>query len=119
MGPSNNAAGNAANAGIVAANAADAAAYRAAGFDVWELADAWSLLDATEEGRALAKADPGLIHPGSPLNQELASWCGTRPVVVEVRADAARPESLALETLAKAIRVKTAASIVRIKHWSK
>lgn len=119
MGPSNNAAGNAANACIVSANPADAAAYRAAGFDVWELADAWSWLDATEEGRALAKSDPESIHPGSPLIHALAAWCGTRPVIVDIRAAATGPESLALETLGKAIRVKTAASIVRIKHWSK
>lgn len=85
------------------------------GFDVWELGDAWSWLDATEEGRALAKAYPGSIHPGSPLNHALAAWCWTRPVVVDIRADAAGPEALALEILGKAIRVKTAASIVRIK----
>lgn len=118
MGSSNGAAGNAANAGVVAANAADAAAYRAAGFDVWELSSAWSWLDVTEEGRALAKADPESINPGSPLNPALAAWCGTRPVVVDIRADAAGPDALALENLAKAIRVKTPASIVRVKQWS-
>jgi hypothetical protein len=104
--------------GLVAIGRDDASAARSAGIEAWELADAWAWLDLGDSARAQIRSQDG-ANPDSPIDPALKAWAKGRVVVVPELAGWSAQEKKTMKTLARALRVQTAAASVVHTVWGK
>lgn len=97
--------------GLVALGSADAAAAKASGIEVFELACAWSWAAGGEARRSELRSSGGL-RPETPMDPSLSSWAGRRVVVVFESPSWSGAERVAMLALARALRVQTRATAV-------
>lgn len=104
--------------GVVAIGAPEAAAYRRAQVEVWELADAWAWMASAEAARNLSRQE-ALAELDAPMDPLLSAWAMGRTIVVPMPAGASGKQKAAIETLARALRVQTGAQKITLMKWGK